>query len=88
MAIAIFTIINKMKPKIGKKYYFVRVHNKNIENASFIRYEDDSALVIKNNFAHIFENEPLAWQDALCELAEMGFVEISKARQQGIIPQD
>lgn len=75
-----------MKPKIGKKYYFVRLKHQNIEKATFIRYEDNSALVIKKTTANIFENEPLAWQNALSELLEMGFIEISKAIQQGIIP--
>ena len=82
----IFRNNHKMKPKFRKKYYFVRINNQNIEKASFICYEDNSALIIENNIGHIFENDSLAWQNALSTLTEKGFIEISKAKKQGIIP--
>ncbi len=76
------------KPKIGKRYIFVRVRGGRIEHTEFVRYEDGSAGFEADGAYHIHECHPQAWQGALQALAELGFVESRAAREQGIISSD
>ena len=75
-----------MKPKIGKLYYFVRKKNEKITFTEFTRHADGSGGFVADGFYSMHENHPDAWEDAILELEQMGFIEMKEAMSQGIIP--
>ena len=76
------------KPKIGKRYIFVRITDGRIDHTDFTRHDDGSAGFVADGSYHIHECRPDAWQNALSELSRLGFVELREAQAQGIIPAD
>jgi hypothetical protein len=62
------------KPKIGKRYYFVRRMGETIERVEFTRHEDGSAGWWSEREEATFEEDPHAWKLALAQLAVEGFV--------------
>lgn len=76
------------KPKIGKTYTFVRKRGNAFEHTDFTRHEDGSAGFVADGRAAIFECRPDAWQRALSQLAELRFVELSEARESGLVSAD
>lgn len=75
-------------PKIGKAYTFIRKRGEAFEHTDFTRHGDGSSGFLADGHYSIFECHPDAWQHALKELEERGFVELSEARELGLIPPD
>jgi len=77
-----------LKPKIGKTYWFVRVHDGKAERTEYIRWGDGSSGFDVGNRMWSYDNRPDAWLFALQELARLGFVEEREAKAQGLIPEE
>lgn len=76
------------KPKVGKTYTFVRKRGDDFEYTDFTPYEDGSAGFVADGYMYVFECDPNAWQYALAHLAALGFIELSEARQMGLVSAD
>lgn len=76
------------RPKAEKPYTFVRSRAGEIESTTFVRYSDGSAGFVADGFFHVHEGGPDVWQNALAELATLGFEEIGAAKARGILPVD
>ena len=61
------------KPKIGKRYVFVR-GGEIPARLVFTRFDDDSATIVGLDTERCFEGSKDAWKDALAFLASEGFV--------------
>jgi hypothetical protein len=75
-------------PQVGKLCFFVRKRGDSFEHTEFTRHEDGSAGFLADGHYTIFEHHSDAWKQALCELERRGFVELSKARDAGLVPAD
>jgi hypothetical protein len=64
-----------MSFEIGREYAFVRNAQGTPEHATFIRFEDGSAVVDDDGGAVIWEESEDAWQLALSDLRSRGFLE-------------
>jgi hypothetical protein len=61
------------KPKIGVTYVFVRTIGGKTEEATFVRWEDDSANIEFGGMGGIYECKEDAWKDAIADLEREGF---------------
>ena len=74
-----------LKPKIGKTYWFVRVHEGEVQRTEYVRWGDGSSGFDVGDCMYSYDNNPDAWLLALQELARLGFVEEREAKSQGYV---
>ena len=77
-----------LKPKIGKTYWFVRVHDAKVERTEYVRWSDGSSGFDAGNCVYSYDNNSGAWLFALQELTRLGFVEEREAKVLGLIPEE
>lgn len=77
-----------LKPKIGRTYWFVRVHDGQVERTEYVRWSDGSSGFAVGNCIYSYDNNPDAWLFALQGLTRLGFVEEREAKAQGLISEE
>ncbi len=77
-----------LKPKIGKIYWFIRVHDNKVERTEYVRWSDGSSGFDIGGLMYSYDNDPDAWLFALQELERMGFVEEREAKALGLVPEE
>lgn len=61
------------KPKVGVVYVFVRTIGDKTEEATFVRWDDDSANVESDGCLSIYECKDDVWKDAIADLEREGY---------------
>lgn len=67
---------------------FVRLSSDEIQHVEVSRFSDDSAFVAGTEIERIYEGHHDVFQQALRDLAQLGFIEIAAAKEEKLIPND